>query len=144
MIKLKDILLETKSVDINDFREKIKDYLKIDGEWKTKGLQKIIDFDIKTAKEQKQLRPELQRYEDDEKVILLANICYEIQEQRGDGQFYMSGYKAGKIIGQSQPAAREKLNTFVFDGVLRLLKKGVPGENGISSLYKYICQDVGE
>ena len=78
---------------------------------------------IQRAKRYDEPLPEFARYKD-KKIQCLGRVIYEIKEERGDGKAFISGYKAGEILGKTQKAGRNALIMFVNDGILKVFKQG--------------------
>lgn len=76
---------------------------------------------------------------DDQNILYLARVCYELS--RPDGDFFISGYDAGEILGRTQKTGRVVLKMFGFEKIIECTKKG---HTGIASDYKYIGKPVIE
>ena len=89
---------------------------------------------IKKANKYSEPLPEFARYED-KKIQFLGRVIYEIKELRGDGRAFISGYKAGEILGKTQRAGRNALIMFVNDGILKVFKQG---NRFLATTYDYL------
>ena len=69
------------------------------------------------------------------KTQLIAHTCYELQELRKDGTFFISQEDAGRIIGKKQKQGRLIMNLLLNEGVIALIEKG---RTGLASTYTYI------
>ena len=74
------------------------------------------------------------------KTQLIAHTCYELQQLRGDNQFFISQEDAGRIIGKGQKEGRLIMNLFMSEGVLVLNEKG---RTGLASTYSYVVNPLG-
>ena len=80
----------------------------------------------------------------DEKRILLAKVCYELQLQVGlDKPFSLSGYQASEILigtRKKQKQGARVMDMFCNAGVLKCVDRGKKGKDGISAKYLYIAR----
>ena len=74
---------------------------------------------------------------DDEKVLYLARVCYELSQP--DGFFFISGYEAGDILGKDQKIGRAVLKMFQSEDVIRCVKIG---DRHNASEYHYVGKPV--
>ncbi len=94
---------------------------------------------LERAKKYVKPRPEVAHL-DCPKTQLIAHTCYELQQLRGDNQFFISQEDAGRIIGKGQKQGRLIINLLLSEGVLVLNEKG---RTGLASTYSYIVNPSG-
>jgi len=97
-----------------------------------------LDSAIVRAKASTYTIPELE-WCDDERILLLARICYELS--RPDGDFFLSGDDAGKVIGKTQKTGRNALKMFEY---VKIIKCVNTGHTGKASDYEYVGKPVIE
>ena len=101
-----------------------------------------IDFlaiALERAKEYTKPRPEVEHL-DCHNTQLIAHTCYELQQLRQDGTFFISQKNAGWIIGKGQKVGRLIMNLLLTEGVFALIEKG---RTGVASTYSYIENPLG-
>ena len=73
----------------------------------------------------KRVPPErLKWYGEDHPIILLANVCGELQDWAGEGPFYLSARKAGELLGVPQMTAWRYLRNLERDKILVVAERG--------------------
>ena len=94
---------------------------------------------LERAKKNTNPRPEVAHL-DCPNTQLIAHTCYELQQLRQDGTFFISQEDAGRIIGKGQKEGRLIMNLLLTEGVFTLIEKG---RTGIASTYSYIENPSG-
>jgi hypothetical protein len=94
-----------------------------------------FEIALDRARQYKTVRPEIS-WCDDKKIQQLVHTAYELKQLRGDERFTMSGYQAGRIMGQSQPTGRALLMWLVDIGMFKVLERGRFPDK--ATLYEYI------
>jgi len=94
---------------------------------------------LESAKQYDKPRPEVAHL-DCRITQLIAHTCYELQQLRHDGKFFISQEDAGKIIGKGQKEGRLIMNLLLSEGVLVLVEKG---RTGLASTYNYVVNLSG-
>jgi hypothetical protein len=94
---------------------------------------------LERAKTYEKPRPEVAHL-NDRKIQLIGHTCYELQQLRGDNQFFLSQDDAGRIIGKGQKEGRLMLNLLMTEGVLARIEKG---RTGAASTYTYVVNLLG-
>ncbi len=94
---------------------------------------------LERAKEYAKPRPEVAHL-DCPKTQLIAHTCYELQQLRQDGTFFIAQEDAGRIIGKGQKEGRLIMNLLMSEGILVLIEKG---RTGLASTYSYIENPLG-
>jgi hypothetical protein len=74
------------------------------------------------------------------KTQLIAHTCFELQQLRQDGIFFISQEDAGWIIGKGQKQGRLIMNLLLNEGVFALIEKG---RTGFASIYSYVENPLG-
>lgn len=102
---------------------------------------------LERARKRKSKLPELNQL-NDPNMILLATVCYELQQISGGDSFFLSGYDAGNILvyGKFQKQKNESigkrgnriLKRLEYLGIIGKLKQGV---NGYSSTYQFLTDN---
>jgi hypothetical protein len=94
---------------------------------------------LERAKQYTKARPEVAHL-NCPKTQLIAHACFEMQQLRGDNQFFISQEDAGRIIGKGQKEGRLIMNLFITEGVIELIEKG---RTNFASVYRYIVNPSG-
>jgi len=66
----------------------------------------------------------------------LVALCWELQQQAGDGPFFLGCRDAGRLLGVSFQRGAKWLRRLVYDGVLVRISKGAKA-TGKASEYRY-------
>ena len=109
--------------------------------WDTPGKIKFPKRDsFRTAKGRAEMRtenrPELSPLQD-EKLVDLAHVCYELQQLNGEEPFFLSGKDAGTVIGKCQKRGRLALKYLQSRSIIVKVKDGHTGK---SAEYRYIAK----
>jgi hypothetical protein len=94
---------------------------------------------IERAMQYDKPRPEVAHL-DCPKTQLIAHTCFELQQLRGDNQFFISQEDAGGVIGKRQKEGRLMLNLLITEGVLIVNEKG---RTGFATTYTYVVNPSG-
>lgn len=77
---------------------------------------------------------------DDKRVGTLIALCRQLQIEHGGGEFYLSGYVAGRLLGISQPTARNWFKMLEADGILEVVDQGGGFKAGHRLARSYRCR----
>lgn len=102
--------------------------------------EKLLEDPVFAATERGQQRPdpaEAALY-DEELTRSLVKLCLELSEASPNGVFFLACRKAADALGVADiKSVNRRLNMLVFDGILRVVKKGGP-ETNLATRYEYI------
>jgi hypothetical protein len=68
------------------------------------------------------------------KVRLLVKMCFVLQQNAGDENFYLSSHVAGRLLGAPQRQAHRFLTLLCDKGILTVTEKGNPR---VANRYRY-------
>lgn len=74
----------------------------------------------------------------DQKILLLAAVCYELQTLCGGDYFWVSQYDAEKVCGKQARQCGFILTEFCKRGILKKIKSGDRFRGGNANEYQYI------
>jgi hypothetical protein len=83
--------------------------------------------------------PEAAEY-DDPRIGRLIALCRQLQFERGDGMFFLSGYTAAKLLSVSQPTAAKWFKMLEVDGILEVVDAGGGFKGGRREARSYRCR----